>query len=516
MPPGPLIALALPILLTHPSQDAQNLRGTVVLKGNEGPLAAKIFVEDEAGNLHVVPGEPDYKTQQWYAANAPRFSLVEGHFTIPLHPGKYRVTAMKGFGYRDWEGAVEIRPGAPTEIRIEMERLAALEEEGWYCGDLHIHGPTPLRMLRAEDVNVAAQTIYSSNKPRDLPLRREHSDPLHLVCTNQEIEHWNFGNVFYIGLPATVQDPPGADPRMTPMFHYDRQAHAAGGISIRWLRARPFSPSGNGQQQPEIAVSAALGHMDAWSVLDNGMQETLDRAENRWSGDGWGRSPIYEHTYKTWYRLLNCGIRVAASAGTSYGRLSRLGFNRVYVRCPEKLTPQAFSQALKRGDGFVTNGPLLWLKADGKLPGEGVALPAAAEVRLSVRLVSRYPIDTLEILQNGRVIAAKKTLDFAGEAEWEEKVRVDEPCWFAVRCFGTHAPRYRHHGPHNLFAHTNPLFVMVAGRGPSSAADAALLLREVDALISFAPNIPSKDLRDEALKEYERARSFYEAQARGR
>ncbi len=512
MVPG--LGAAAPALILLLASAAQELRGTVVRKEDGTPLAAKIFVEDGEGNLHVVPGEPEYRTQEWYAGNAPRFSLVEGPFAIPLAPGKYRLTAMKGFGYRDWEGTIEVRPGAAAEVRIEMERIATLEEEGWYGGDLHIHGKTPLAMLRAEDVNLAAQTIYSSHRPRNLPLLREQSDALHLVCTNQEIEHWNFGNVFYLGLPSTVQDPPGTDPKMTPMFHYDRQAHAAGGMTIRWLRGRPFSPSGNGQQQPEIAVSAALGHMDAWSVLDNSMQETLDRPESRWTGDGWGRSRFYDLTYRTWYRLLNCGLRVSASAGTSYGRLSRLGFNRVYVRCPDGLTVGGFAAALKRGDGFVTNGPLLRLEAEGKLPGEGVALPEAGEVRIAVRLVSRYPVDTVEILRNGRVAAEKKVRDFDGRLEWTEILPVREPSWFAARCFGAHAPRYRHHGPRNAFAHTNPLFVTVAGRKPASAEDAAALLKEVEALIAFAPRIPSDKIRAQALEEYEKARRFYAAQAR--
>jgi hypothetical protein len=294
------------------------------------------------------------------------------------------------------------------------------------------------------------------------------------------------------------------------MFYYDRQSHRMGGLNLRWLRARPFDLAGRapGQRQPELAVSAALGHMDVWSVMDNSMQSGIDAPQHRWNGDGWDRCPLYEHTYKTWYRLLNCGLRIPASAGTSYGRLSRLGFNRVYVHCPNGLGQQAFADGLKRGDGFVTNGPLLWLSAGGKLPGDGLSLDGRGRVRLSVCLVSKHPVELLEIVSNGEVIRRRELDAHTGSLTWEETVDAATPCWFAARSFGTHEPRYRHSAPHNVFAHTNPLFVTLAGQGPSSPEDAALFLEEVDALLDFVPNVP-EPLQAETREVFLEARKFY-------
>ena len=512
---GPFsMAVALALLLmtgtAAAGEPGGRLAGTVVRRGDDCPLAAKLFVEDGRGLLHVVPGEPDYQTQEWYAPNPPRFSYVEGSFSMPLSPGKYRVTAMKGYGYRDWERAVEVRAGGETPLRIEMERLVPLEEAGWYSGDLHIHGKTTLAMLRAEDVNVAAHTFYSTEKPRATKVYGDQCDATHLCCEDQEIEHWFFGNVFYFNIPTAVQDPDVADPTMTPMFYYDRQSHRMGGVNLRWLRARPFDLAGRGpgQRQPELAASAALGYMDVWSVMDNSMQSGIDGPRHRWTGDGWANCPLYEHTFKTWYRLLNCGLRITASAGTSYGRLSRLGFNRVYVRCPGGLSQQSFADGLKRGDGFVTNGPLLWLTADGKLPGDGVALDRPGSVRLSVRLSSKYPVELVEIVCNGKVVRQRRPGDLQESLAWEETAQVRRPAWFAARCFGTYQPRYRHSVSHNQFAHTNPLVVTIGGERPSSPQDAAGFLKEIDALIDFVKNIPAP-LRAETLEVFGKARSFY-------
>lgn len=485
------------------------LKGRIISQGDGEPLTAKLFIEDDRGRLYVAPGETNYRTQSWYGFFQPRFSYLERDFEIPLPPGRYRVTAMKGYGYADWEREITLSADQTDACDIEMERLSPLESEGWYSADMHIHGNTPLAMRRAEDVNVAAQCHYSSAQPRALRTHTDESDATHLSCDAQEIEHWNFGNAFYFGIPTTVQDPPTPDPKMTPFFVYDEQSHRMGGVNLRWLRGRPFSPRGGGQQQPEIAVDAALGYMDTWSVLDNSMQQALDRPIARWTGDGWPGTSFYERTYKTWYGLLNCGIRITASAGTSYGRLTRLGFNRVYAHCPEALSAESFAAALKRGDGFVTNGPLLWLLGNGRLPGDGIALEKPGPVTLSVRLASRYPIDTVEILQNGEMVATHQPDKNEKRLDWNKTIQVERPSWFAARCFGTYEPRYPHSASHNHFAHTNPLFVTVGGERPRSAADAERFTREIDALIEFAPNIPGDELRRRSLEVFKKARLYF-------
>ena len=488
------------------------LTGAMVDPGGR-KLWAKILIEDTDGRLYVVPGERNYRTQSWYAPWQPRFSIVGETFSLPLPAGSYRVTAMKGYGWRDWVGSVKVEADRASDCRIEMQPLRDIEAEGWLCGDMHLHypgGPT-LGQLRAEDVHVAANTLYSSRKAIPLPAYEAQSDAMHLSTSNQEIEHWIFGNVFYFNIPRTVMDPPGPRREQTPMFHYDEQAHAMGGITLRWLRARPFSATWHGQAQPELAVSAALGHMDVWSVLDNSMQSLLDSAAHPWTGDGWG-GRLYAHTYRTWYALANCGLRIAAGAGTSYGRLSRIGFNRVYAKVSGKLTNASWAEALKRGDGFVTNGPLLWLRGNGHLPARGVALPGPGKVTLSVEVLARHPVRRVEIVRNGEVLAHKDVPDATRGLRWDLTADVAGPAWFAARCFGEHRPRYAHMGARNQFAHTNLLFVTVGGKRPRSAADAKRFVREIDALIQYAPNLPTQALRTRALAAYGKARKYYAQQ----
>jgi hypothetical protein len=72
--------------------------------------------------------------------------------------------------------------------------------------------------------------------------------------------------------------------------------------------------------------------------------------------------------------------------------------------------------------------------------------------------------------------------------------------------------RYPHQAAPNQFAHTNMFMVSVAGEKPSSATHAARFVGEIDALIQFAPNIPSDSMRQRALKLYDQARQYYAAQ----
>jgi hypothetical protein len=485
------------------------LKGSLIRSSDKKPLAAKIFVEGSDGRLYVVPGEYNYQTQNWYAYFQPRFSYANKTFSMPLSPGRYHVTAMKGYGYRDAEYDINIEADKTTDVAVNLEQMTPLEERGWYAADLHTHTKYfSLKMLRSEDINVVADTRYSTEKALPLTVNAEISDATHLIFGQQEIEHWNFGNSFYINIPHTVTDVQIEDPTLTPMFFYDEQCHEMGGVTLRWLRSRPFSPKGTGQQQPELAADVALGYLDVWQVLDNSMQSSLDMPEARWNGDGWGRSSLYEHTYKTWYGLMNCGLRVPISAGTSYGRLSRLGFNRVYVKCTAELTLEEFARALKKGDGFVTNGPLLWLRTNGTLPGDGPALNEPGPVELEVEIYNRHPVELVEILQNGEVIFSKRLTSFDGYFTLRHTIQVDVPSWFAARCFGAYEPRYPHSACCNQFAHTNALFITVAGKMPASSRDAGRFVSEINRLVAFVSDIP-QELRERSMQEFMRARTYF-------
>src|SRR4029453_12726013 len=110
----------------------------------------------------------------------------------------------------------------------------------------------------------------------------------------------------------------------------------------------------------------------------------------------------HKTTAEVWYRLLNCGFRLPAGAGTgpmtNYASLGGpVGMNRVFVHSGAKLDYRGWLAALKAGRTFVSNGPVLSFSIDGKMPGDEISLPAGPRrLTAKVSLRSIVPIEKLE------------------------------------------------------------------------------------------------------------------------
>ena len=119
-----------------------------------------------------------------------------------------------------------------------------------------------------------------------------------------------------------------------------------------------------------------------------------------------------DRSAELWYRLLNCGLKLSACVGTD-ALLDRstdpLGGDRVYVKTSGPLTMQSWLDGLKGGRSFVTNGPIPTLEVNGKGPGETCELATAGKVRVAATVESYVPVDTLEVIVNGKVASRGKS-----------------------------------------------------------------------------------------------------------
>ena len=76
---------------------------------------------------------------------------------------------------------------------------------------------------------------------------------------------------------------------------------------------------------------------------------------------------------RLWYRLLNCGLKIPASAGTDkMTNWQTVGANRVYASIKGKFNYQSWIDALDRGNTFITNSPMLFCTVDDKNPGKNL------------------------------------------------------------------------------------------------------------------------------------------------
>src|SRR6185295_8800781 len=150
-----------------------------------------------------------------------------------------------------------------------------------------------------------------------------------------------------------------------------------------------------------------------------------------------------------------------------------VGMNRVFVNvgAGRPLAYRAFLDALKAGRTFVTNGPLLTFTLEGRDVGDEIALPAGEHtLRARVILRSIAPVDRLEIVSNGAVVATVPLDASRTRADATVPLTVSGSAWFTLRASapGAVEPVLDIYP----FATTSPIYVTVGGRPVRSADDA--------------------------------------------
>jgi hypothetical protein len=222
-------------------------------------------------------------------------------------------------------------------------------------------------------------------------------------------------------------------------------------------------------------------------------------------------------TATVWYRLLNCGFRLPAGAGTdamtNFASLrGPVGMNRVYVMSGAPLEHRRWLAALKAGRSFATNGPLLGMTVDGTGLGGEVRLPAGGgEVTVGVRLRSNVPVDHLELVQNGKVVREIPLADDRRSATDTVRVPVERSGWLLLRARGDRAA----YPTLDLFpyATTSPVYLTVGGQPARSAEDARYFIAWIDrmrAAVEAHRDWNSAAERRETLDMLARARAEYE------
>jgi TolB protein len=162
----------------------------------------------------------------------------------------------------------------------------------------------------------------------------------------------------------------------------------------------------------------------------------------------------------------------------------------------------------------VTNAPLLEFSIEGRQPGDELRLPAAGKVKARVAVRSAVPLDHVEVVGNGKVVA---TVDLEGDGTRAEAT-VDLPAersgWYVLRAWADRPllPVLDLYP----FGSTSPVYVKVADRPLDSRQDAAYFVRWVDRVAAAAGaqtgwNTPAE--RAMVLTQLARARAVYDGMA---
>jgi dipeptidyl aminopeptidase/acylaminoacyl peptidase len=404
---------------------------------------------------------------------------ARGAATLTVPAGTYTVLATRGLEYAPVRRTVTVAPGATAEVRLPLDRLVDLPARGWWSGDVHVHmnyggayrnDPAHLRaQAEAEDLHVVEDLIV--NKEQRIPDIARFSGDLDPVSTastlvkhDQEYHTSWWGHTGHLGLEQflILPDYAGyADTAAASLFPDNAAimdlAHAQGAISgyVHPFDSPVPDPAAADPLTNGLPIDAALGKVDYMEIVGFSDHRT---------------------TAEVWYRLLNTGLRLPAGAGTdamaNYASLrGPVGMNRVFARAGAKLDYRAWLGALKAGRTFVSNGPILSFAVDGREAGDEIRLPAGAhELGVRASLRSIVPVERLEIVRNGAVVATIPLGPGGMRADAALRLAVKESGWYTLRAWSSGAAEpvldiYP-------FATTSPIYVTVGGRPVRSANDA--------------------------------------------
>ncbi len=441
-------------------------RGTIELEfrdqQTDSPLHCRVKILSAEGKAQRVRGA--LFQQGW--------NLLEGSASFFGRPGDYTFQAFHGPQYSGASGGFTLDRKSEAQELVRLPRHADLSLEGWVGGDLLSYVPAKetLRWLSAEDLATAVVVaddlqIGQVDAPEEMLL---HTDDGELWITQRSYvdARPESGLILHHWLPPAEVPSTLSSSRLLVMAKQTEPAGDALSVhaEIGQLWAR------------DVPIWLASGKIDSIQLL--GPHLTLDgqrataveplmavEPERFRGGRRAGR--IVEFLY---WQLLECGLRIPPTAGSGFGRNSSpLGYNRIYAYAPSANDPgrraAAWWQAVRSGQSFVTNGPLLRATINGEVPGKVFTAAAGESIEsdIALTLTVSDPVEYLEVVFNGATLYRARLDEYARQGGKIPVQTIRESGWLMIRVVTERDETYR-------LATTAPYYFEFGGQPRVSAA----------------------------------------------
>ncbi len=395
----------------RPLQDvlgASRVHVTITEAGSGEPLPCRITVTRLTGNA---PNEKEEALQEAAGKDetlAQRKGIIytrNGNAPLDLVPGRYRVTATRGFEYGKAEAIVEIAAGRkPDAVALSLAR--EVDTAGLLAIDTHMHTKTysghgdinleeRMVTIAGEGVEVAVATDHNHLTDYEDLIRQAGLQGRFLSIIGDEvtasIAHCNafpfavgakpsrHSSASWAGLINDIRSSPGV--RVVILNHPHRVENNI--TTMGRLRLNPLS--GEAHAGPE-----ALG-VDAIELIN---AKSLPR--DRWA------------TLRDWFGLLNRGQRITGvAASDSHAVTEIVGQGRTYVASPTddpaKANAEDIAAAIRAGKAVASLGLLPRVCVAGKFTMGDLAtgLASPVEVEVQVQGPSWVRADEVVLLLNG-------------------------------------------------------------------------------------------------------------------
>ena len=493
--------------VTGAAQEPHTLALTVIDTATGRPVPCCVYLRDAEGRPVRAASLPFWNDH----------FACRGDVSVPVGPGDYSIEIERGPEYRPASGTVRVEGAGTVRARFELTRLTDPRKRGWRPGELHVHRPLEEAelLLEAADLDVApvitwwnAHSQWADRQPPAKLLVRTPGGRLYHAMGGEDEREG--GALLYFGLP-----------RPLPIQKATREYP----VSAAFLKAA--------RQSPGLWVDIEKPFW--WDVpvwLSTGMADSIGIANNHmcrsrmYENEAWGR-PRDERalppplgngfwTQQIYYRILEAGLRLPPSAGSASGVLPNpVGYNRVYVHTGEDSSYAAWWKGLKAGRSFVTNGPILEVRANGKLPGTTFTGRAGKTLTLQLTgtVAGNDRLDRIEVIKNGTVASTirpeciqRQPIGIRSTQHAVGSVSFDESGWFLVRALADNPKTFR-------FASTAPFYVSFSGRPQRISRGAVRFF--ADWLEERVARIKLEDAqqRAEVMPHFEEARAFWKERA---
>ncbi len=365
----------------------------------------------------------------------PAAYFVSRPFAARLPAGKWRLSVERGIEYVPFSQEFELRAGQTIDCNVVLRRWVNMPAMGWYSGDDHVHFP---RMARANDEFLMtwaqAEDVHLVNVLRMGDIKQtyfeqsaygkssHYQDDAYALASGQEDPRDVLGHTIALDIPSPVRE---SSHYLLYGAMFD-QARRIGGIT----------------GYAHLAWSHPL---DANVNVPRRKVDFLEILQFRRLGTG------------DYYDFLNLGFHLTASAGSDLPWGNTIGEARVYTYTGGRFSPDRWYAAFRKGHTFVTNGPMLLMRAGSVIPGDEVKLHHSDTLVVSLRTWAPPETGTpkrVELIAGGKVILAVDAPDpDTRELHFDFRLSPEKSTWIAART------ETRNGG----FAHTSPIYIVVDG-----------------------------------------------------
>jgi len=424
----------------------------------------------ETGKV-VEISEEIHRELNWYS--------VAGRSVVKVPRAKLRVEAIHGIETQRTSEEIDLTERTEATLRFKLKRFYDPRDRGVVGGNTHLHlmklsYEAAMRYLELVPKSDGLDVVFLSHLRR-MPDERTYISNLIVEKSfdgGELAKLTEYGTVFGNGEEHR--------------HNFESNSEGYGHVMLLNLKKliRPISigpgimKSGTDGMPVQRGISEAReeGATVVWCHGRYGMEDVpnwvagLLDAQNIFDG---GSSGGYDGSF---YKYLNLGMKVPFSTGTDWFMYD---FSRVYVPIEGAVTVEKWLEQLAAGRSYITNGTFLEFEVDGRKIGQTISLDSPAKVNVRGLALGRNDFGSVELVFNGEVVHEVKSSDVEGSfaAEMNFDFSVTEPGWLALRI-----PRDvgKNELDNELFAHTSPVYVELAGEQVFQPQVARMLIKEIE------------------------------------